>query len=189
MKKYRINTTISAKHYALLKKYVEKYDSQQSVLEHALESLENNPDRSTKLLPEEELWISHAGIKTSCMVQKDCLKWLMNTADMKQLQEIMKDQKPIEFAIEFNLQKPLKECSLVEVIDGMVITSKMSHWFDTVDYSDDGDHYTLKITHSLGLNNSKMLELLDGSVFKTYGTKTECTISEKTLFMKIFKNF
>lgn len=188
MKKYRINTTISTQHYTLLKKYVEKYESQQSVLEHALESLENNSVQSHRLSPEDELWIRYTGVKSACLVQKEGLFWLMNTADIEQLQKIMTDQKPIEYAIEFYLQKPLKECSLKEVVEGLVINSRMSHWFDTTDYTDDGDHYTVKITHSLGLNNSKMLEILDGSVFKTYGAKTEITISEKTFFMKIFKN-
>lgn len=173
----------------MLKKHVEKYDTQQKVLELALESFENNPEKSLKLTPEEQLWMRHAGVPVSCLVQKECLRWLMETADIEKLRENMAPQKPLEFAIEYYYQKPLKECSLREVIDGLAINARMSHWFDTVDYTDDGDHYTMNITHSLGLNNSKMLKILNESVFKTYGAKTESTISEKTFFMKIFKNW
>jgi hypothetical protein len=57
MKKYRINTTISLKHHEILKRHAEKFGTQQSVLEHALESLENNLNHpSTELSPEAETW-------------------------------------------------------------------------------------------------------------------------------------
>ncbi len=57
MKKYRINTTISLKHHQILKRHAEKFGTQQSVLEHALESLENNLNHpSPELSPEAETW-------------------------------------------------------------------------------------------------------------------------------------
>ncbi len=130
----------------------------------------------------------HASIPSSCLVQKECLEWLMETADIEKLRKIVAPQKPLVYAIEYYYQKPLKECSLLEIIDGLIINARMSHWFDTVDYKDAGDHYTMNATHSLGLNNSKMLKILQESVFVTYGVKVESTISEKTYFMKIYKN-
>ena len=63
----------------------------------------------------------------------------------------------------------------------------MSNWFDTIDYTDDDDHYTLLITHSLGLNNSKINRMVIESPLETYGVKVESTISEKTIFMKVYK--
>ncbi len=50
MKKYRINTTVSSKHYGLLKKHAEKYASQQKTIEHALELLDNNPSQSSPII-------------------------------------------------------------------------------------------------------------------------------------------
>lgn len=94
----------------------------------------------------------------------------------------------MEYAVEYYLQKPLKESSLKEVIDALVIISRMSNWFNTVDYTDDGGHYMLRITHSLGLNFSKLNIIGFESIFKTYGVKYENIISERTIFMKIFKN-
>lgn len=111
----------------------------------------------------------------------------MATADIEQLKEYAKLNKPIEYAIEYLYQRPLKECSLKEAIEGIIINANMSKWFDTVGYTDEGDYYMFTITHSLGVNTSRMLELLNGSVFKTYGAKTECTISDKMVFFKIYK--
>jgi hypothetical protein len=64
----------------------------------------------------------------------------------------------------------------------------MSNWFDTVDCIDDGSHYARIITHCLGLNGSKLNLLTFESVFKTYGVKFESTVTEKMIFMKVFKN-
>jgi hypothetical protein len=49
----------------------------------------------------------------------------------------------LEYVIEFFYQKPLKECSLKEILDGLVFNAKICHLFDAVNYTDDGDHYTL----------------------------------------------
>lgn len=40
---------------------------------------------------------------------------------MEHFRVYVKDQKPLEFAIEWLYQKPLKECSLQELIDGIVL--------------------------------------------------------------------
>jgi len=82
----------------------------------------------------------------------------------------------------------LQLLSLKEVVDGLVVIAKMSNWFDTLEDKDNGDHYQLIITHSLGLNNSILNKEMFESVFKTYGVKVESTISEKMIFMNIFKN-
>ncbi len=111
----------------------------------------------------------------------------MKITDIELQKEYVSQYKPVEYTTEYYFQKPLKECSLKEVIDGIVINARISNWYDTVDYTDDDGHYTLKITHSLGLNTSKLVNIAIESVFETYGAKTENTISEKTVFIKIFK--
>lgn len=45
----------------------------------------------------------------------------------------------------------------------------------------------LNMTHSLGLNASKYIMISHESVFRTYGVDFKTSISEKTVFMKIFK--
>jgi hypothetical protein len=140
------------------------------------------------LTEEEKFWGHAVSDKAVCIVQKDFLKMLIETADIELHKEYVIRHRPIEYATEYCLQKPLKECSLSEVINGLVISARVSHWFDTIDYMDDGGHYTMKITHSLGFNNSKIVQMCNESVFKTYGVKAESVISEKTMFMKIFKD-
>jgi hypothetical protein len=188
MKKYHVHTTLSPKHHALLKKHTERNETQQKTLELAQETLDNSPSHGTVLSQKEKLWLELSQVDTNCLIQKDCMKMLMETVDLERFRKYVAEQKPIQYAVEYYNRKPLAESSLIEVIEGMVNSATMSNWFDTVDYTDKGDHYLMKITHSLGLNNSKMMEITNESVFITYGVKTETKISEKTLFMKIFKN-
>jgi hypothetical protein len=74
-----------------------------------------------------------------------------------------------------------------EVVEGIIFFGKMAHWFDTGTYTDEGDHYSLKISHSTGVNGSKVNEMLIDSVFKKYGVETDSTISERSIFIKVFK--
>lgn len=188
LRKHRISTTISRKHWELLMKNVEKFETQQKVLELALENLENSSKYSPQLTEEEKLCMRLIQAKLPCLIERDCLKMLLETVDIELYRAFVARQKPIEYVLEQHFQKPLKECSLKEIIDGLVINCRISNWFDTVDYADDGSHYVLKITHRLGLNASKIMEMLIGSVFKTYGVRNESTISAGAIFIKAFKN-
>jgi hypothetical protein len=185
---HRICTTISQKHWELLKKHVGKFETQKKTIELALESLENNSKQSITLSREDKFWMAHRTVNTACFIQKDALKMLMETADIEQFEEYVTRHKPIEYVIEYYFQKPLKECSLEEVIEGLVVSARLSHFFDTIDHTDDCDHYTLLFTHSLGLNASKINLMTFESMFKTYGVKVESVISGKTIFMRIFTN-
>ncbi len=188
MKKYQIHTTLSARHLEILKNNAEKYGSQQKALELALESLESKPKQSAPLSPEEELWMRYAGVNNACFIPRDGLKFMLETANMGIFADIVAGTKQIEYQIESYYNKPLKSCSLKEVIEGMVINAKMCHWFDEVDYKDEGSHYMIKWAHSLGINGSKMSRILTENVFNTYGVRFETTIMEKTVFMKIYKS-
>jgi hypothetical protein len=188
LKKHRISTTISQKHWELLNKHVEKFETQQKVIELALESLENNSKQNPVSLWETRFWMFVKSTKSVCFIIKDGLKLLIETADIELVKEFVIRNKPIEYSIEFYFQKPLKEISLKEVMDGLVIVARMGNWFDSVDYTDEGGYYALMVTHSLGINNSKINLIMYENLFKTYNVRTESAISEKTIFTKIFKN-
>jgi hypothetical protein len=188
VKNHRICTTISEKHWGLLHKLVEKFETQQKTLEVALESLENNLKSSPKSTCEEKYWELLKETKTACFIQKDGLKILLENGNIEPFKDYVTQYKPMEYALEYYLQKPLKELNLNEIIDGLVLCLKLSNWFDTVDYMDEDGHYTLIITHCLGLNGSKFNLITFESLFKTYGIKFNSTVSERTIFMKIFKN-
>jgi len=104
------------------------------------------------------------------------------------MKEYVIKNKPMKCAVELFHQRSLQECSLKEVVDGLTIVFRTSHMFDTVDYKDNGDYYLLILSHSLGLNNSKIGLTTFESVFKTYGVNIKSRISEKTIFMKVFKD-
>ncbi len=187
--KRRISTTVSLKHWKILEKHIQKFETQKKVLELALESLENNSNHSAALSQEEEHWmrIGREGKSAVCLIQKDGLKELLRSVDIEGMKEVVANQKPLEASIEYFGKKHLQDCNLKEVIDGAVMCGKISNWFDTINYTDDGDHYTLIINHSMGSNNSRISKMQFESVFNTYGVKTETKISERSIFMKVFK--
>ncbi len=189
MKKHIVHTTISEKHWELLKKHTKEFESQQKVLEFALENMEKNSNNIPPQTPEEQLW-NRIGreVKSVCIIEKEFFKLVCETADTERLAEYINCHKQIEYVLEYYYQKPLKECSLKEVMDGIVINSRTANWFETVNYTDDGNCYTLKITHNLNLNNSIINKLLLESLFRTYGAKIKIEISERSLFVKIFKS-
>jgi hypothetical protein len=188
LKKHRVCTTISEKHWGMLKKYAEELDSQQKVLELALEQLGKSPKQAPPLSPEEELWLRIGReVRSACLIQKDGLRELLEMADAERFIDFVVRQRPIEYVLEYFYQKPLRECSLKEVMDGVVINGRISGWYDTIIYSDEDDHYTLKITHDMGLNASKIQGILHESAFKSYGVETESKIAERSIFIKVYK--
>ncbi len=189
MKNSRISTTVSSKHWALLNKYAEKYGTQQKALEIALDGLENNNSKPVVTLsPVEEIWMRIGKeLNLVCLVQKECLNVILETVDMERIEAYVNEQKPFEYVLEFFYQKPLKDCNLKEIIDGIVINAKICHWFETVNYTDNGDYYTLNGTHDMGLNCSRINLLFVESLLKTYGARIESTISERTMFIKVYK--
>lgn len=188
MKRHRIATTISEKHWVILKKHAEKFETQQKALELALEYLENNSIQFPEITLEQKFWLVFESIDSVCFVQKGALKILMETADLERFKEYVIKKKPIECVLEYLLHKSLKECSLKEILDGLTTVFRVSHLFETVEYNDIDDYYMLLLTHNLGLNNSKLNLITFESVFNTYGVKVESIVSENTIFMKVFKD-
>lgn len=189
MKKHRLNTTISGKHYALLKKYVEKYGTQQGVLEYALEELENYSNQTNKLSPEEKLWM-RIGTELRdifTIFPRELTRLMFETVDIEQLEEYFKNAKQVEFAIEWYHNKYLKECTLQEVIDAMILNIKMQSSADTLDYNDNGDHYIINMTHRLGINAAFGIIIMNESALNSYGVEFESYYSERSIFFKIFK--
>ncbi len=191
MKKHNLHTTLSSKHWELRNKYVKKFETQQKVLECALECLEksSNSEHGSSLSPEEEYRIrTGREIKSLCIVPKLMLKELIETVDIERFTEFAFRQKLVEYAVEHNNQKPLQECSLKEVMDATVMCAKVGNAFDIVSYTDNGGYYILRLTHDMGLNNSKINKVMVESLFKTLGVRTETSISDRDIFMKIYKN-
>ncbi len=189
MKKH-ISTTISAKHWELLKKHTEKFETQQKVLEAALELLDSssNSNHSSPLSPELELQIKNIKeLKPICLIPRHGLKALIDIADPEKLSAIADTYKyTVEF-IEYNYQKPFGKLSLKEVLDGLLIASMTSNWFQAANYTENEEYYTLRINHSLGINGSKFSRLIIETLFNAYGAKTESEMSERNIFIKIYK--
>ncbi len=174
--------------WELLKKQAKKFETQQRALELALESLENSSKQSPALTLEEKYWMRIKWAKSAVIIEKNAFKFRIETTDVERLSEIFSRDKTIEYTIEFYFQKPLEECTLKEVIDGLVINLKITNWFDTVDYTDSSGEYKLIMTHFFGFNFSKIIRISIENMFKTYGVKTDSIVSVKTIFMRISKN-
>ncbi len=187
--KNHLHTTLSDKHFELLKKYKEKFGTQQKVLEFALESLENDTKRSSEQSTDEHIWVlTGKRTESGCVLHKDALKTLFEGADVKRIIKLLKTQKTAEHMVSWYYQKPLKKCSLKEVIDGVIFFLEAAKIFDTVNYVDSGNYYSLKMIHGIDIRTSKMFNVYIESLFEAYGVKTESEISDKSVFMKIYKN-
>ncbi|WP_128860001.1 hypothetical protein [Methanocella paludicola] len=171
----------------MLKKHMSKYETQQKVIEAALENLDNDSKQITGLSEEDELWLQIKNIKSVCAIQRESFKILLETLNIDRYRDHVAEKKPLEFIVEVYYQKPLRECSLVEILDALVVLFKVSNLVDTVQYSDDGDHYTLKMTHDFGFNHSRLLKVLNEGFFRSYGAYADYIVSDRSLFIKIYK--
>lgn len=189
MKKHHIHTTISEKHWAMLNKLTEKYETQRITLEKALENLESNPQSDTSLSMEDRIWAQCGRDfkRVIVIMHKDSYKTLLDISDIDRFVEYMANQIPMKSFIEYVSGKPLKDLTLKELLDAIVIKVKTQNTADMINYTDDGDYYTLVISHSLGLNHSKVLQIGKESLFNSYGVRTESRTTEKSVFIKIYK--
>lgn len=175
------------RHYGLLKKHLPKYETQQKVIEAALENLDHSAKQKNCLSEDDEFWLEIGKIKASCALPRESLKILLESFNVDRYREHVAEKKPLEFIIEIYYQKPLSECSLVEILDALVKVYRVTKLVDTVEYADDGDHYTLKLIHDFGFNHSRMLRLQHEVLFKTYGIYASYIVSDRSLFIKIYK--
>lgn len=187
MQKYRLCTTISMRHYGLIKKHMETYETQGKVLEHALESLDNSarpgPVPSGTKMPGRAV-----NDQSASPIQKYALIMLMDTLDLEKTEEYIARVKPTAYAIEYIYHKPLKECSLKELVEGLVITSRALDWYDRVECSEDESHYTIKISHSMGPNASRIIQMVDENLLYTYDARFETIVSDNSVSHLIHKN-
>ena len=188
MHNIRISTTISPKHDAILKKHAKEHGTQQKVLELALETFDRKTLQSPALSPEELFVLRAWEAKSACIIHKEPFSVLLNTVDLKQNEDWFNANKMyMAFCLELLYQKPFRELSLRQILDGLVSLAKISNWFDQYMYSDDGDYYTVKIYHNYGINGSRYILLSVENIFNSCGVKYTSSISDKTLFVKIFK--
>lgn len=188
MSKRRVCTTISSEHWELLKKYTAKFETQQKALEAALENLENSSKQNTAISQEDRFWLQMRELKVIIHIHKDIFLEMAKTADYEKVDKILATYGLAEYMIVFHYQKPLKECNLKEVMDGIIITARAANWLDTINYSDNSDNYTLIATHSVGnIKYSNSFRIFYETLFEAYGVKTQSKISDNSLFIKIQK--
>jgi hypothetical protein len=188
MKKRRISTTISAKHWDLLEKYTEQFETQQKALEHALEHLERGAQNKVQS-EEDRIKLKFVEFKPVCILHKDIVLELFRTADCDRLCKLIISMKIAEYQLLLCYQKHLKDMSLKEVVEGIVVTSRIANWLESIEYIDDGNCYTIMATHNAkNASFSKIFELFFQNLFETYGVKTESTVTDHGLLMKIFKD-
>lgn len=186
MKKYHVHTTLSPKHREILDKYKGQYVTYERVLEHALECLEKDSANPYATGQEEQApFGDRSGMFR--MTLKEVMNIFIETADVNLFKAYVAEKKPAESMVEYYCQKPFNECSLKEIVDILVAISRHAYWFDKVIDEEDDDFYTVNIYHSSGLNNSKIFQVIFGSLFEACGASAEIKISNRSLFIKVNK--
>ncbi|VVB87438.1 Uncharacterised protein [uncultured archaeon] len=191
MRKHRVSTTISEKHWEMLKKHTEKFESQQKVLEFALESMENNSGHAPVLSIEEDLRMrSFKELKGSVVViHKEQLKALLEEAiNIDRIGEKIKKGNTVAYLSQWYYKKPIKRCTLKEILEVTVTFFKAGNLIDDVSYMDNGSFYTLSLLHSMNRNCSEFCRVILEGLFENYGAKYESEVFENTIFTKIYKN-
>jgi hypothetical protein len=135
------------------------------------------------LTPEQDLALRiYFDLNAPCLIPRESPKTFFDAGDSKKFEEDVARYVPMEHAVEHLYHRPIKELSLREIVDGLVINLRVSpRRLDTVHCSDDGDYYTLKATHSMGPNCSRITHQLCDSLFGRYGAKTEGTIRKRSI--------
>jgi len=189
MNNFRISTTISPKHAAILKKHAKVHGTQQKVLELALETFDKNALPDSSISPE-ELFVTHSWKeKLSIVMYKEQFAALIKSADLKQNEEWFNANKMyMAFAVEFFLQRPVTEMNLQELLEGSCSLARLSNLFTRILFSDDGDHYTIKIYHEYGINGTGYLLIPYENLFNYCGLKYKKSVSDRTVFLKIYKD-
>jgi hypothetical protein len=188
MIKRRISTNISQKHWELLQQGVEKFGTQEKVLELALENLVNSSKQSKiALTQEDKAWMHLKKEKTVCVIDKNAFKLIIENSNIEPLYDYFLKNKLIESRIELIFQKPIKELNLEELVTGIVSAGKLINWIDTVDYIENDMHYSLVMSHSLVPEITRMMSDSYRNMFKTYGVKAEVKDSTKNIFINVFK--
>ena len=168
---------------------MEKYGTQQKAIENALENLEKNFNLSQELSREEKLWLGFhregKGILT--IFPNELTRILIETADMEYFREYIHKVKQTEAALNYYYDKPLKDFSLHELIEGIMLNIKLQGSSDTLKYTEENEYYKIYLTHRLGINVSKSLKIMNESVFDSYGAKYETHLTERSVFFKIYK--
>ncbi len=73
-------------------------------------------------------------------------------------------------------------------MDAVILNIKIQGSSDSLTYKEDENSHDINLAHSLGINASKMLEMMNGSVFDSYGVEFESNCSERSVFFKVFKS-
>lgn len=188
-KRHRISTTISSKHWEILKKHAKELETQQKVLEVALEKIESESSQE-QISPKEYLWMRTGREMGSAIsiIHKSLFEELIDTADCERLLKIYAKLKPAEFLVVWYYQRPLKKCTLKEVIEGIIATTKMGNWFESLNCRDNGNYYTLEVNHVLKMKGSKLFNKFFEDLFRAYGVETVSEMSETGFFIKINNN-
>jgi hypothetical protein len=191
LNKHRINTTISAKHWEILNKHTKNFETQQKVLEAALERLENGSKQNPALSQEEAFWVrigrDHG--HNFCVLHKNIVKECLKFGGFERANKMANEMNLIETQIVSIYKKRLKECNLKEIMDAIVWLFKIANIFDVIEYKDHSNFYLLSMTHYLNLEGGSQtsFKLLFEKLFEKYGVKTESEITENNFLMKIYK--
>lgn len=186
--KRRVTTTISEKHYDILKKHAKKYETQQKVLETALDLLEHGAFLNPVPTPLDEMW-SRLGrdLKSSTvLLNKPLFEELARSAQEEKIHELLSITKPAEVIVNWYYQKPLKNCNLQEVMAGICLAMETGNWFNAITCLEYDTFFDLNINHSLSLKGSRIFTQYLEDLFEAYGVRVENKISDVNIHMRIF---
>jgi hypothetical protein len=184
----RIYTTISKKHYSILKKYEEKYRTQAKTLELALELLNGKP----LLSEEEQIWRIVYKTPRAVTINRDLLirlfeVFLERNGGEQELRDLCTKSGYLCTLFLSILGKPVDQANLREAVDALYMLYNFSHFFERVSLREQDNFYELTLTHPGNKFYSMAFKIFTEIILKDLNLKIESRIEEHYLILKIYK--
>ncbi len=172
MKKRRISTTISKKHWAILKEKLEKYGSQQKVLEAALDVLDGEGTIS-KLNPIQRQRMEVLDFPSLAMFPRRTIKHTLEGHWNR-----IAEEKVYELGLLVTTGRHVDDMGFLELLESFCDLLRTLNFFEDVQIEDKGGTCTIKLLHSEGKVYSDHFAYLNEEFFKEQGMECKTVIAD-----------
>jgi|Deesub1362A_J573_1020465.scaffolds.fasta_scaffold00735_11 hypothetical protein len=159
----RLSTTLSKEYFDTLEKYAKKFGTQKSVIEKALDLLDQryNPFRERT---DEIIWsklreeLDHLSISRTFLIH--LIKGEFDTAAVDNASE---------YLVSWYLKKPVRDATLGELLDGVKKMYEASNHFKRIEYIKRDGEFVVTFWHFMGMEYSRFMTKYFVNFFEKLG--------------------
>jgi len=179
MKKHRISTTISERHWGMLERNLEEYGSQQKVLEAALDALEGEGALS-RLDPIQRQRVEVLDFPSLAMFPRRTIKHALEGRWNR-----IAEERIYELGLLVTAGRLADDMAFPELVKSFCGLLKTLNLFEDVHREDRGSTCTLKLLHSEGKTYSERFAYLNEEFFKERGIDYQTAIADNYILHEL----